>query len=184
VLPCQPSKLVIPYQEAKVVWVLMELLGWIGLEYGSHPWITNADVIIVLDCDVPWIPTLCKPTTSAIWHIDVDPMKQQMPLFYISAKSRFKADAETVLKQLNKSIADHLTAYSTAYKSRFEILEKEYQERLASLRELAEPRADGALTSAYVARKLKEVMPKDSVVCLEAVTQTGMWLALHNWCQC
>ncbi|KAF8439209.1 thiamine pyrophosphate enzyme, N-terminal TPP binding domain-containing protein [Terfezia claveryi] len=144
----------------------------LGLGYGSHPCVTKADVIIVLDCDVPWIPTLCKPTTTAIWHIDVDPMKQQMPLFYISAKSRFKADAETVLKQLNKSIAGHLTPYSTAYKSRFEILEKEYQERLADLRKVAEPRADGALTSAYVARKLKGVMPKDAVVCLEAVTQT------------
>lgn len=144
----------------------------LGLGYGSHPWVTKADVIIVLDCDVPWIPTLCKPTTTAIWHIDVDPMKQQMPLFYISAKSRFKADAETVLKQLNKAIAGHLTAYSTTYKSRFEILEEEYQERLADLSKVAEPRADGALTSAYVARKLKGVMPKDAVVCLEAVTQT------------
>lgn len=158
----------------------MELLGCLGLRYGSHPWITKADVIIVLDCDVPWIPTLCKPTTTAIWHIDVDPMKQQMPVFYISAKSRFKADAETALKQLNKSIANHLTAYSTAYKSRFEILEKEYQERLGNLKQVAEPRADGALTSAYVTRKLKGVMPKDAVVCLEAVTQTGMWLALQG----
>lgn len=160
----------------------MTLLGCIGLEYGGHPWITKADVIIVLDCDVPWIPIHSKPTTAAIWHIDVDPMKQQMPVFYISAKSRFKADAETVLRQLNKSIAGHLTAYTTTYRSRFEILEKEYQERLASLSKVAEPRADGALTSAYVARKLKEVMPQDTIVCLEAVTQTGMWLVLQYYC--
>lgn len=147
--------------------------GWLGLGYGSHPWIPKADVIIVLDCDVPWIPTLCKPTTSAIWHIDVDPMKQQMPVYYISAKSRFKADSETVLKQLNKSIANHLTAYYTAYKTQFETLEKEFHERLASLQELAKPREDGALSSAFVARKLREMIPKNTVICSEAVTQTG-----------
>lgn len=95
-----------------------------------------------------------------------------MPVHYISAKSRFKADAETALKQLNKSIANHLTAYSTTYQSRFEILEMEYQDRLASLRKLAEPRSDGALSSAYVTRRLKEFMPKDTIICLEAVTQT------------
>ena len=100
-------------------------------------------------------------------------MKQQMPVYYIAAKSRFKADAEVVLKQLNKSIANRSTAYPTVYKTRFEILEKEYHERLASLRDLAEPREDGALTSAFVAKKLKEMMPQKSVVCLEAVTQTG-----------
>lgn len=153
-------------------WVLTALSGCIGLAYGGHPWVTKADVIIVLDCDVPWIPAQCKPTTSAIWHIDVDPMKQQMPVFYISAKSRFKADAETVLKQLNKSVASHLTSYSTEYKSRFEKLEEEYQDRLASLRKFAEPSQAGTLSSAYVTKRLREMMPKDAIVCLEAVTQT------------
>ena len=103
-------------------------------------------------------------------------MKQQMPVYYISATSRFKADSETVLKQLNKSIANHLTKYSTTYKTQFDTLERESHERLAGLRELAEPREDGALSSAFVAKKLKGMMPEDSVVCLEAVTQTGKQL--------
>ncbi|KAF8461677.1 thiamine diphosphate-binding protein [Kalaharituber pfeilii] len=146
--------------------------GCIGLAYGNHPWITKADVIIVLDCDVPWIPTLCKPTTSAIWHIDVDPMKQQMPVFYISAKARFKADAETFLKQLNHAIAGLVKPYSTEYKPRFENLKKEWEERQDKLELLAKPREDRALSSAYLAKRLKALLPEDTVICLEAVTQT------------
>ncbi|KAI5783166.1 thiamine pyrophosphate enzyme, N-terminal TPP binding domain-containing protein [Peziza echinospora] len=146
--------------------------GSLGLAYGPHPWITNADVIIVLDCDVPWIPTQCKPTTSDIWHLDVDPMKQQMPVFYISAKARFKTDAETALKQLNKCIAAHVQPYSMEYKPRFEQIRTEWNERQEKLNLFAQPRGDGKLSSAFVAKRLKALMPEDAVVCLEAVTQT------------
>ena len=119
---------------------------------------------------------LCKPTTKEIWHIDVDPMKQQMPVFYIDAKARFKADAETFLKQLNNSVAKHVTAYSGEYIPTFEALETEFQERRQRIQMLAEPRKDGALSTAYVTKRLKAAVPKDTVYCVEAVTQTGKLL--------
>ena len=73
----------------------------LGLRYGSHDMIPKADFILVIDCDVPWIPTQCKPSKSAtIVHIDVDPLKQQMPVFYIHAQARFKAESETAFTQL------------------------------------------------------------------------------------
>ena len=51
----------------------------LGLRYGVDASITSADVILVADCDVPWIPTQCKPSPSArVFHIDVDPLKHQM----------------------------------------------------------------------------------------------------------
>lgn len=31
----------------------------LGVMFGVHEKITTADVILVIDCDVPWIPTLC-----------------------------------------------------------------------------------------------------------------------------
>ena len=53
----------------------------LGLRYGVDASITSADVILVADCDVPWIPTQCKPKSSArVFHFDVDPLKQQMPV--------------------------------------------------------------------------------------------------------
>ena len=40
----------------------------------------------------------------SIFHIDVDPLKQQMPLWYIAAKRSFRADAATALRQLNAAL--------------------------------------------------------------------------------
>ncbi|KIV83853.1 hypothetical protein PV11_05842 [Exophiala sideris] len=78
----------------------------LGLRYGSEPAITTADFILVVDCDVPWIPTQCKPKADArIIHIDVDPLKQQMPVFYIPAFARFRADSATSFTQIGEYLA-------------------------------------------------------------------------------
>ncbi len=72
----------------------------------NHPYqnkaLAEADVIVVMDSDVPWIPTVSRPRADArIFHIDVDPLKEQMPLWYIGAEQQYRADAQTALEQLN-----------------------------------------------------------------------------------
>lgn len=53
--------------------------AWLGLRYGIDKSIESADLIIVIDTDVPWINTQCHPSkTCKIFHIDVDPLKQMM----------------------------------------------------------------------------------------------------------
>jgi len=65
-----------------------------------------ADCILVIDSDVPWIPTVSRPDPqAAIFHIDVDPLKDRMPLFYIGAEIVLRADGWTALSQLNAASA-------------------------------------------------------------------------------
>lgn len=35
-----------------------------GVTVTTHPEVLEADVILILDCDVPWIPTAGKPRTG------------------------------------------------------------------------------------------------------------------------
>ena len=73
----------------------------------QNPILAEADFVLVLDSDVPWIPTVSKPKEGAIiHHIDVDPLKEQMPLWYIPGKRSYRADAETALRQLNAHLAN------------------------------------------------------------------------------
>lgn len=63
--------------------------------------LASADFVLVLDCDVPWIPLVNRPAADAIIrHIDVDPLKRDMPLWQIDATSRHEADAATALAQI------------------------------------------------------------------------------------
>ena len=149
----------------------------VGWRYGNHEAIKTADFILVVDCDVPWIPTQCTPSPSAkIYHIDVDPLKQQMPVFYIPALGTYRADAGTCFKQIRNFISSDIaltqTVTSNAYTSRRTTLEAEHKQRLESLAKLAAPPSDpnGPLSPAYLISQLRKACPVDAIWCVEAVT--------------
>jgi acetolactate synthase-1/2/3 large subunit len=68
--------------------------------------LNSADLVLVIDSDVPWIPTLNRPAAGVpILHIDVDPLKEQMPLWQISPEASYRADAATALTQIETWLA-------------------------------------------------------------------------------
>jgi acetolactate synthase-1/2/3 large subunit len=72
----------------------------------QNPVLADADVILLLDTDVPWIPTVNRPKPEArIYQIDVDPLKEQMPLWHVPVKWAFRADTATALRQMNEYLA-------------------------------------------------------------------------------
>ena len=67
--------------------------------------LAEADCVVVIDSDVPWIPTISRPAADAtIIHLDADPLKEAMPLWYIGARHAFRTDAATALAQLNAGL--------------------------------------------------------------------------------
>ncbi|PHH66172.1 hypothetical protein CDD81_235 [Ophiocordyceps australis] len=150
--------------------------AWLGLRFGVDDSITKADVIVVIDCDVPWIPTRCRPQQDAtIFHIDVDPLKQQMPLAYIAACQRYRADATTSVRQ----VIDALKTGDAAAKLKQQDLgaaekrrEQEYKALLQGVAQRAKPCDDGSFGTGYLSRTLKKLCPQDTIWAVEAVTNT------------
>ncbi|KAL5351331.1 hypothetical protein ACLOAV_003186 [Pseudogymnoascus australis] len=149
----------------------------LGLRYGSEENITTADVIVVIDCDVPWVNTLCHPSkTAKIYHIDVDPLKQQIPVFYLAAASRYRADSYTAISQLTKhlSSSNYATKFAEdTFDSKWEALAKSHQARLTKIEELALPKDDGTFGTGHLCRTLRKLVPEDTIFAIEAVTNTG-----------
>jgi len=84
----------------------------------QNPVLAEADAVLVVDCDVPWIPKFNRPSeNAAVFHIDVDPLKSQMPLWYIDAMRSFRADAATALGQINGKL-DGMKFSQAAVKTR------------------------------------------------------------------
>lgn len=62
----------------------------------------TADVVLVLDCDVPWVKMNFKPHPEAkVYHIDCDPIKVNMSLFHIDTELSCQANVGVALQQLN-----------------------------------------------------------------------------------
>ncbi|CAL3970944.1 unnamed protein product [Diplocarpon coronariae] len=149
--------------------------AWLGLRYGNDEAIRTADVILVLDCDVPWINTQCHPKPGAkIYHIDVDPLKNQMPVFYLNALSRYRADSFTSLSQLMSYITTSLSSKlnSQAYCQRWEALSASHTNRLTEIAAAAEPKPDGTFGTGHLCRALRKLVPQDTIFAIEAVTNT------------
>lgn len=150
--------------------------AWLGLRYGVEESIKNADVILLLDVDVPWIPTQCKPKEGAkVIHIDVDPLKQQMPVFYVNAIARYKADAETAISQ----IAGHIKATmhdqisSQTFDKRWSDLQSKHKQRLETIASLAKAADDGTFGCSYLVSQVRKACPPDTIWAIEAVTNTA-----------
>lgn len=82
---------------------------WGGIS--PNPYLPDADVILIIDCDVPYIPAQAKPAPEAKIHwIDMDPVKDSIPLFTFPADSRILADTGKALPTLAELLKEAISA--------------------------------------------------------------------------
>lgn len=154
----------------------------LGMRYGIHDAIKTADLILVADCDVPWIPTQCKPSDSAkVIHVDVDPLKQQIPVFYIPSIATFRAESATAFKQINEYIASNdslkqfaSSAENTALGERRQEAFQKTRKAVADLASLPSGGDEAPLNVSYLMSQVRTGCPVDTIWAIEAVTQAGL----------
>ncbi|KAI0775588.1 thiamine diphosphate-binding protein [Trametes elegans] len=81
--------------------------NYIGLSFGGKNDLLNyADVIIILDVDIPWVDAQGnKPRDDArVFVIDVDPLKTTFGWSHVDAELLLKADPEVALSQLIEAV--------------------------------------------------------------------------------
>jgi acetolactate synthase-1/2/3 large subunit len=131
--------------------------------------LAEADLILVIDSDVPWIPTVNRPADGVpIFHIDVDPLKEKMPLWYIGAEHAFRADAATALMQLNEALARRpvKTATLAERRAHFSAKSKARRERLAVL----EAGGSGVITPEFLTAAVRRHVDDETIVLNEGIT--------------
>jgi thiamine pyrophosphate-dependent acetolactate synthase large subunit-like protein len=151
--------------------------GWLSVRYGSEEAITTADVILVIDCDVPWINTQCKPSQDAkIFHFDVDPLKDQMTVFYIDAILRCRVNTKFALghlvQRLKTDLSEQIMANNEHYTSRWSALQASYTRKLNAIAAQAEPNSDGSFGCGCLISSVRKACPIDTTWVIEAVTNT------------
>jgi acetolactate synthase I/II/III large subunit len=138
-------------------------------EKRQNPALAEADTILVIDSDVPWIPQLNRPSESAhILHIDTDPLKEQMPLWYIHARHIFRADAALALRQINRQL-DSMPVDAAAVRERTAHYARRHAERQGELERLERAPGEG-LTAEYLTARIREAIGAEAIVMSEGVT--------------
>lgn len=144
-------------------------LGQQGNEKVQNPALAEADFVLVLDSDVPWIPAFNRPGEGAkICHIDVDPVKERMPLWYIPAARVYRADCFTALRQIQARL-DHLRIDEAEVSARRAHYAAVHQ-ALADALEKREQPDPSVITAEYVTACVRRQIPPDAIIVNEGIT--------------
>ena len=133
--------------------------------------LTGADVVLILDSEVPWIPALAAPPASAtVLQIDTDPVKATMPLWSYPVDLALTADTAIALPLLAGELRRLADPPRTA---RWVERREQVACRLAQIRQqwdaLAGSDQPGATPHAMM-QALNKVLPPRAIVLEEAVT--------------
>ena len=142
-------------------------------EKRQHPALAGADTILVVASDVPWIPQINRPSATAhIVHIDIDPLKEQMPLWYIHAREIHRADPALALRQLNAAL-DSTSIDAASVRERTDHYARRHTEQLRDLERAERRPASGSLSAEYLTARVRAAIGEEAIVLSEGVTNFG-----------
>jgi acetolactate synthase-1/2/3 large subunit len=140
------------------------------LHYGfaAEPYFDEADLLLVVNCDVPWVPKRASPRTDAtVVHIDADPAKSMYPMWDFPVDLRVRADAKSALADLTESFdAADSTSRGDRFREHGIALHEEWRDSVP------DPADADTITPDLLSRTLGDVLGEDAIVVDETVTNT------------
>jgi len=145
---------------------------------GSHPChlgyqrnvlVEEADLILLLDVDVPWLESKVTPAQGArVFHVDVDPLKVDLGYWHFPAQRSYQASTACVLEQLLALDA------AGAQKGREQRLQWIAEARRRCALSFPPASADGPITPAELTRAVRDLVNERTVVVVEAPSHAMM----------
>ncbi len=129
--------------------------------------IADADVVLVIDYDMPYAPTETFPGPEAkIIHIDLDPCSRGRPLWGRGANTFIEADSKEAIPALKDIISQRLTPERrTQFQERFKQLESKHKKQRESWRALAMNKADqNPISADWLCHCISEVIDENAII--------------------
>ncbi|MFB6096032.1 MAG: thiamine pyrophosphate-requiring protein [Haloferacaceae archaeon] len=137
--------------------------------FDPHPMFSEADLVLAVDVDVPWIPADGRPTGAERIQIDPAPSKPTYPTWDFAFDRRIAADPVDALAAVTERLdaggsgggeSDPWPAVASA-------------RRTEAAATLAADREAGRFTPAVVTDVVNDALPSSAVVLEDAVTSRG-----------
>ncbi len=144
-----------------------------GFESGKG--VANADLGLLLDVDVPWLPKFVQVNSNTRWiHVDVDPIKKDFPMWGFATDMRVQADCASVLRQVAAIVrAKADAAFHKKVSARIDSWFAVSSERKATVAHAAEDHGKpGAINAAWLCSVLGAAISPDDIVINEAIRNT------------
>jgi acetolactate synthase I/II/III large subunit len=140
--------------------------------FDPAPGLATADLGLLLDVDVPWLPKYVPDDARLDWiQVDVDPLKKDFPMWGFPTDLRVQGDCATVLAQvleLVRAQADSGFRERAAQRiASWEPQRSQRRDRIAAAG--SKPGSIGAVGPDFVCAALNEALREDDIVINEAI---------------
>lgn len=140
---------------------------YLGMSFaGKNPVLPEADVILILDAEVPWIDTWGNaPQPGAkVFVLDPDPLKQTYGWSHVDADLICRVDAKVALEQLIEATdAAGYNVNDTDICVRAQLLSTKHDEMIANLVQVETTLKDTEVAeSAFILATLREVVAENT----------------------
>jgi thiamine pyrophosphate-dependent acetolactate synthase large subunit-like protein len=97
-----------------------------------------------------------------------------MPVFYIDALARYKADAALSLEQINSFLSSNIKSLSANTETYKQKRLEQYNNFMSTISDLEKPLDEDVYNTSYLCSLLRKTCPADTIWVIEAVTQTQL----------
>jgi acetolactate synthase I/II/III large subunit len=136
------------------------------LGYVSEPLVSEADVILVIDADVPWFPSMAKPQdTATVIHMGIDPFFSRYPVRGYPCDIPIVADSGVAIplltQELNRSGAKDGSGIAERFKR---VTACHEAQRRAARERLAQVQHDRPIDFEWVSHCIDRVKDDETVL--------------------
>jgi acetolactate synthase-1/2/3 large subunit len=148
-----------------------------GFQYhtvAQNPVLAQADVILAIDSDVPWITAVNRPSAgAAIYCVDIDPLKAQMNMWHVPARRFAAASARVAVGQIARFVRDNNLADPSVVEVRRAAAARAHDREQAERAGREQPPDDGTITPEYLTACVRRLLDgEDALVLTEVVTNS------------
>jgi len=140
-----------------------------------NPYLKDADVLLLIDCDVPYVPAQAKPRPEAkLIHISIDPIRQDLPMWVFPGDVLIAADSSKAIPALSEAVRQKMTPEQQAQcQARFRQLQEKHEQLRERWRQQAMRQADQKpISPEWLCHCIAEAIDEDTILLNEAVTNS------------
>jgi acetolactate synthase-1/2/3 large subunit len=136
------------------------------LGFTPAPYLREADVILVMDCDVPWFPNIFAPADSTtVIQAGIDPLYATYPIRSFPSDITIHGEPAAILEELAKSITNLPIRDVSLIEDRQRSLRSKHEEMVSKWKTESQKGAHAKpLDFRWVSHCVGEVLGKDAVV--------------------
>ena len=136
------------------------------LGFAPTPYLTEADVVLVIDTDVPWLPTVVSPKeTACIIQLGHEPLYSRYPIRGHAADIALAAQPAATLRLLTEEMRPYQEQAAQQITNRFETVGAEHKKQREAWGAQAEAaKADKPIDPAWLSACINQVLDAETIL--------------------